>query len=409
MERQTFNIMFFIKRTKLLKNNEAPILMRITINGERAEISVHRSIHPDQWNKVKGCAKQSTASGKELNHYLDQIRYQIYLHQQELKNKNKPVTPVSLRNAYLKIGNEVKRFILQVYKDHNDDLKSRIDKGVSKATFIRHESSRNNLERFIIATYNSTDYNLNDIGHTFISKYEVFLRTKRNCNNNSTMKYISNFSKVIKLAMDNEWIKNDPLSKIKLKLEEVNKPFLNRDEVTALISKNFNIPRIAQVRDIFVFCCYTGLAYIDVKSLCKKDIEVGVDDNIWIRKQRHKSKQWAHIPLLPVAKEIINRYAFDKECIKKGVLLPVLSNQKMNAYLKEIADICGITKNLTTHCARHTFATTVTLANQISMESVSKMLGHASLTMTRKYARILDATIGKEMSSLAEKLKYQQN
>lgn len=175
------------------------------------------------------------------------------------------------------------------------------------------------------------------------------------------------------------------------------------------MAKEFTIKRIAQVRDVFVFCCFTGLAFIDVKTLTPKDIETGIDGDPWIRKQRNKSKQWAHIPLLPVAKQIIEKYKYTPESQRKGVLLPVLSNQKMNAYLKEIADLCGITKNLTTHCARHTFATTVTLANHISMESVSKMLGHSSLNMTQKYARILDSTIGQEMNQLAEKLKSQIN
>ena len=163
------------------------------------------------------------------------------------------------------------------------------------------------------------------------------------------------------------------------------------------------------MRDVFVFCCFTGLAFVDVKSLTAKDLEAGFDGNIWIKKQRHKSKQMQQVPLLPIAKQIIQRYSTYPECIRKGVLLPVLSNQKMNAYLKEIADICGINKTLTTHCARHTFATTVALANGISLESTSKMLGHASLTMTKRYARILDSTIGQEMTQLAGKLSFQLN
>ena len=409
MERQTFTLLVFIKRTKLLRNNEAPVYIRITFNGERSEIPVQRSIAPEQWNSIKGCAKPVTECGRELNRHLDQIRSQIYFHQQDLTDRNKPVTALSLKKAYLNHGKDDNKQILQVYRDHNDDLKSRINKGVAKATFIRHETSRNNLEKFINAVYKSPDYYLSDIDHAFVTKYGVFLRTVRNCNNNTTVKYIKNLGKMIRLSLENEWIKTDPMRKIKLSLEEVNKPFLHQDELTCLIGKDFTIPRISQVRDIFVFCCYTGLSYVDVKSLCKKDIEIGSDGNLWIRKQRHKSRQWAHIPILPVPKEIMSRYTLNKDCKKSGLLLPVLSNQKMNAYLKEVADLCGITKNLTTHCARHTFATTVTLANQISMESVSKMLGHSSINMTKKYARILDLSIGKEMNQLAEKLKSQMN
>jgi site-specific recombinase XerD len=207
--------------------------------------------------------------------------------------------------------------------------------------------------------------------------------------------------------MNRDWIQAKPFRNIRFHLEEVDKPFLSQGELNKLMAREFAIARIAQVRDVFVFCCFTGLAFIDVKTLTAKDLQQGVDGNLWIRKQRNKSKQWAHIPLLPDARLIIDQYRSNLQCQRKGVLLPVLSNQKMNAYLKEIADLCGIQKNLTTHCARHTFATTVTLANKISMESVSKMLGHSSLAMTMKYARILDSTIGLEMSQLADKMKTQ--
>lgn len=299
--------------------------------------------------------------------------------------------------------------VLQVYADHNADLKTRIDKGVARATYIKHESSKNNVGRFIKDTFKKDDYLLSDVDHSFILKYESYLRTKRLCNNNSTVRYIRNFVKIIKLALDNEWIKTDPMRKIKLKNEEVDKPFLSEEELNTIINKSLTVPRVAQVRDIFILCCFTGLAFVDVKSFSQKDIISHPDGTLWINKQRQKSKQWAHIPLLPIAKQIIDRYSNHPECVRKGVLLPVLSNQKMNAYLKEVADLCGINKNLTTHCARHTFATTVTLLNNISMESVSKMLGHSSLSMTKRYARVLDSTIGKEMSQLAQKMQFNMN
>lgn len=401
--------MFLIRKSKILKNQEVPIYLRITVDGERAEVSIKRSIHPSQWHDIKGCAKPSAPYAKELNHYLEQIRHSVYEHQKELIDRNKDVTASSLKNALLNGEDDERRTILQVYKEHNEDLRTRIDKGVSKATFIRHQSSRNNLQRFIKATFKKDDFYLKDVNQEFITKYESFLRTKRNCNNNSTVKYIKNFGKIIKIALDNEWIKTDPLRKVKLKLEEVDKPFLNEIELQKIIGKSLPIPRTAHVRDVFVFCCFTGLAFVDVKSLTAKDIETGKDGEIWIKKQRHKTKQWAHVLLLPPAKQILEKYKTHPECIRKGVLLPVLTNQKMNSYLKEVADICGISKNLTTHCARHTFATTVTLANGISIESTSKMLGHSSIRMTQKYARILDSTIGQEMTQLAGKLNFQLN
>jgi len=400
--------MFFIRRTRLRKNLEAPVLMRITVNGERTDVSIQRTILPEQWNSDRGCAIANTRFGKELNQCLDQIRLQIYQCHQELMLRNLPVTAAAIKTAFLHGAEDTEvHTLLDLYREHNANLKTSIDKGVSRATYIRHETSRRNLERFLHDVYQREDINLKEITHVFVKDYETYLRTIRNCNNNSTVKYIKNFGKIVKEAMNRDWIQANPFRNIRFHLEEVDKPFLSQGELNKIMTREFAITRIAQVRDVFVFCCFTGLAFIDVKTLTAKDLHQGVDGNLWIRKQRNKSKQWAHIPLLPDARLIIDQYRSNLQCQRKGVLLPVLSNQKMNAYLKEIADLCGIQKNLTTHCARHTFATTVTLANKISMESVSKMLGHSSLAMTMKYARILDSTIGLEMSQLAEKMKSQ--
>jgi site-specific recombinase XerD len=409
MVRRTFSIMFMIRRGQLLQNQEAPVYMRITIDGERAEISLKRSIDPALWNEARGCAKPTTQYAKDLNFFLEQMRHKVYEHQQELISRNKLVTASSLKNAFLNRGDDQKRTILQIYEEHNKVLHEKINKGTARNTYIRHTTSKKHLERFIQSQYGKQDLYLRDIDHAFITKYETWLRTKRDCNNNTTVKYIRNLGKIIRDAMKNDWIKVDPFRHIKLRTEEVDKPFLSKSELDLIINKEIKIARISQVRDIFVFCCFTGLAFVDVQSLCPKDLETGGDGNLWIKKQRHKSKQWAHIPLLPASQQILDRYKIHPECIRKGVLLPVSSNQKMNAYLKEVADLCGITKNLTTHCARHTFATTVTLANNISMESVSKMLGHSSLAMTKKYARILDTTISKEMDQLAKKMIISNN
>lgn len=402
--------MFFIRRTKLRKNLEAPVFMRITVNGERTDISIQRTILPEQWNSDRGYAKPATRFGKELNQCLDQIRLQVYQCHKELLSRNLPVTTEAIKKTFLHgIEDAEAHTLLDLYSEHNINLKTSIDKGVSRATYIRHETSRRNLGRFLHDVYQREDINLKEVNHVFVKDYETYLRTVRNCNNNSTVKYLKNLGKIVREALNRDWIQVDPFRNIKYHLEEVDKPFLSQGELQKIMTRDFEIMRIAQVRDVFVFCCFTGLAFIDVKTLTAKDLVQGVDGKLWIRKQRNKSKQWAHIPLLPDARLIIDQYRSNPQCQRKGVLLPVITNQKMNAYLKEIADLCGIQKNLTTHCARHTFATTVTLANNISMESVSKMLGHSNLTMTMKYARILDSTIGIEMSQLAERLKSQEN
>jgi site-specific recombinase XerD len=194
-------------------------------------------------------------------------------------------------------------------------------------------------------------------------------------------------------------MKRDPFATIKFHLDDVDMDFLNEKELNTLINKEFEILRMQQVKDVYLFCCFTGLAFVDVSSLKNADI-VEKDDELWIQKQRRKTKNWCHIPLLAPAKMILDKYQNHPICQKKGLLLPVLTNQRMNSYLKEIADVTGINKNLSTHTARHTFATTVTLANQVSMEVVSKMLGHSSINMTKKYARVVDDLIKKDMQKL---------
>ena len=382
--------------------------MRITIDGERSETSIKRSIEPNRWHMSKGSARALSKFEKDLNQYLKHISHQVYLKQQELEEKNKIVSARTLMNLYLNKGDD-KKTILKVYEEHNNKLKLLIGKGVAFNTYKRHKTSKRHLEKFLKEKYKMRDYYLTDIDPEFVEKYETYFRIDRGCNNNTTVKYVRNFAKIIRIAQNKEWISSNPLRNLQLKIEEVDKPFLNDVELNAVVNKKMQIERIAQVRDVFVFCCYTGLAFVDVLSLTLNDIDSTNDGTLWIRKRRNKTKQWAHIPILPIAKRILDKYKSHPVCLDKGVLLPVLSNQKMNAYLKEVADLCGITKNLTTHCARHTFATTVTLANNISMESVSKMLGHSSLNITKRYARIIDKTIAGEMEQLAKKLEIYKN
>ncbi len=409
MGRNTFTILFFIKRSKLLRNNEAPIYLRITVNGIREEISIRRSIKPEDWNESKGVAEESAEFSNEINQYLNQIRHEIYQHHLDLKDRKKTVSASALKNAFLKNENDDDITILEAYQEHNEDLKIRIDKGVSRSTYIRHTTSKKHLEAYIKYEYKQNDYYLKEIDRLFINKYETYLRVNRGCNNNTTVKYIRNMGKIIREALKNDLIKENPFQNIKLRTNEVDMPFLTNKELNAIIEKKISIPRIAVARDVFVFCCLTGLAFIDVKTLTKNDLEEGSDGTLWIKKQRHKTNQWAHIPLLPQARQIIEKYGTNPVCLLQDVLLPVTSNQKMNAYLKEVSDLCGITKNLTTHCARHTFATTVMLANGVSIESTSKMLGHSNIRMTQKYARILDSTINKEVKQLTGKLNFQLN
>ena len=383
MKKKTFAILFYVKRTKLLKNGEAPIFVRITVDTLRVEMSIHRSINLSDWVEKKGCAKPVSPKNRELNHYLEHVRHRLYEIQKELEDENKTVTAELLKNRYMGI-NEANVSFVELYTEHNRKLKELIGKGFTAATLTRHETSMKHVVEFMQHKYNRDDIPLKEITPEFIREYEHYLRTIRNCANNTTVKYIRNMGKILHWAEQKDIIKKSPVSTLKYHIREVDKIFLTDMELDTLLKKSFVSDRLNNIRDVFVFCCFTGMAFIDVKQLRRDDLTVGSNGDVSIRKQRQKSGVFYYIPLLPIAKQILDKY---KDIpLPNGQLLPVPTNQRMNAYLKEIADICGISKTLTTHCARHTFATTVTLANHVSIESVSKMLGHKNIRMTQHYA-----------------------
>jgi integrase len=248
------------------------------------------------------------------------------------------------------------------------------------------------------------DIDIKNLNYEFIADYEFWLKTERRCDHNTTVKYLSNFKKIVHIAIKNGWLPRDPFVGFKLTKREVERPFLVEEELNRMINKTFTILRMGQVRDIFVFCCYTGLAYADVKKLTRQEITTGIDGEKWIWTNRQKTDTTTRVPLLPVALEILERYKDHPQCLNESRLLPVLSNQKMNSYLKEIADASEITKKMTFHTARHTFATTVTLSNGVPIETVGKLLGHKNLKTTQHYARILDLKVSEDMCVLRNKL-----
>ncbi|MEI9918928.1 MAG: site-specific integrase [Bacteroidota bacterium] len=256
--------------------------------------------------------------------------------------------------------------------------------------------------------YKIDDIDVSELKYEFIADYEFWLKSVRNCDHNTSMRYLSNFKKIVHICIKNGWLNRDPFVGFKLAKREIEKTFLVEEELNRIINKEFPMYRTRQVRDIFIFCCYTGLAYADVEKLTREEITIGIDGEKWIWTSRQKTDSATRVPLLPPALEILDRYKEDPQCVVKGRLLPVLSNQKMNSYLKEIADACGITKKMTFHTARHTFATTVTLTNGVPIETVSKMLGHRNLKTTQHYAKILDKKVSEDMNVLRLKFKRTQ-
>ena len=293
--------------------------------------------------------------------------------------------------------------LIPIFKEHNRKIKELLGIEYAPGTLERYETSLKHTSNFLFWKYNITDINIDKIDHAFITDYEFYLRTVRKCANNTAVKYIKNFNKIIKLCIANDWLDKNPFANYKSKVKEVERIYLSEGEIQNIINKDFNNERLSLVRDIFLFSCFTGLAYIDVKNLTRSHISIGIDGDKWIFTHRQKTESASKIPILSVTQMIIDKYENHPQSVNEEKLLPILSNQKMNAYLKEIAAVCEIEKELTFHIARHTFATTITLTNGVPIESVSKMLGHKNLRTTQHYAKVLDKKVSEDMKILRDK------
>lgn len=395
--------MFYIRRDKTNKKGEAPVFMRLTINGERADASIKRFIEPHAWNSAKGKANEKSRGGKDLNLYLDAISANILRIQRDLELDKKEVSAQIILNRYLGKEQSDRHTLMEVFRAHNEKCRALSGISLAPGTVIRYETSLRLTEAFLRTTYKKEDCYLDEITHQFVEDYDFYLRTVRRCCHNTTTKYLLNFKKIIRIALAKGWMKKDPFAQVHFHFEPVEREFLEKQELKVLLNKEITITRLAQVRDIFCFCCLTGLAFTDVQQLKPEHLVADIHGKIWIRKARQKTKNMCNIPLLDEAQKIIDRYRDHPYCQTHGVLLPVCSNQKMNSYLKELADICGIRKNLSTHCARHTFAT-LTLASGATIDNVAKMLGHANVNMTRRYAKVLDSSIMRDMEVVAENI-----
>ena len=404
---KTFNLLFFIKKNKIRTNGTAPIYLRITIDGKAAEIAAKRYIDPKKWDNKSQKAVGNSQEAKTLNAYLKTLEQQVYdFHYLMLKEEDF-VTAESLKSKLL--GTDVTtRMLIPIFQEHNDKVEALVGQDFAPGTLERYKTSLKHTQEFLNWKYKVSDIDITKIDHVFIMDYDFWLRSVRKCANNTAVKYIKNFKKIIRLCMANGWLSKDPFLGYKAKLKVVERPYLTKDEIRAIYEKEFASDRLNQVRDIFLFSCYTGLAYVDVKQLSKSNINIGIDGNKWIFTRRQKTDTSSRIPILTTAENIIEKYKNHPQCVNSNVLFPILSNQKMNSYLKEIAGICGINKDLTFHIARHTFATTVTLSNGVPIESVSKMLGHTNIKTTQHYAKILDKKVSDDMSVLRNVLQKEE-
>ncbi|HKK43782.1 MAG TPA: site-specific integrase [Bacteroidales bacterium] len=404
MKNLTFSICFFIKKSKLLKNDKAPLFMRITINGCRWETSLKVGVEPQRWDAKKERSRGSDKNSILVNETIDVSRFKVQKIRLNLEKDDKQINIHSVKNLFTE-KHKVDRTIVKLFEQHNNNCIPKIGTQITQATYQKYITCLKHFKEFLLKEYNARDIPVSDIDKELFSRFELFLRKDKSCTNNTAVKYIRNFNKIVLLAVDKGWLMRSPYKDVGFKIEEIEKPFLSQEELNNIKEKVIELPRLDIIRDIFVFCCYTGLAFSDVKELSQDNIVIGIDHRKWISKHRKKTSVISRIPLLDEPQRLIEKYKDNPLCIVKNTLLLVPSNQKMNAYLKELATICEIKKVLTTHVARRTFATTIMLRNGVNMEAVSKMLGHRSLEMTRKYARVDDFFIAMETDKISDKFK----
>ena len=405
MNKTTFGIHFVLRMNKII-NGIAPIYARITVDSKRCEVSVKSKISLENWNSGKGMAKSNLIENKQLNSYLEQVRTMMVQYYQELVLSKQVATPEAIKNKFL--GLEVSDMTLcKLIEYHNLNSKETLRWGTLKNYF----TTQKYIGMFLKEKYKTSDIHLASLNYKFLAEFEYFLRQhspvdhQRPMENNTVMKHIERLKKMIKMAIRYEWLEKDPFIAFKQRFTRFERGFLTSDELKRIEEKIFSISRLQYVKDLFVFSCYTGLSYIDVVQLTPEHVQVGEDKEYWLITKREKTDNPVRIPILPVALEIINKYKNEPRSIVKNSLFPNISNQKLNSYLKEIADICEISKNMTFHLARHTFATTVTLTNGVPIESVSKMLGHSKISTTQIYAKVIEKKVGEDMKKLKERLK----
>lgn len=401
----TFSVLFFTRKLSI-SVDKLSIYARITINGKRSEISLKRIVLVSEWDVDKARCRGNTSKIKFLNAYLDEVYSKILDCQKQLFSEGKMVSANSIKARFLG-EDENHKSLRDIIEYHNSNMIDVLKFGTMK----NYYTTEKYLYKFLDNELKVSDIYLKQLNHRFICDFEIFLRNNKNSKNeltltnNGVMKHLERFKKMINLACKLEWISKNPFQMFQLKFKKFDREYLSERELELIENTFFTKEGLERVKDCFLFSCYTGLSYVDVKMLKSNHIARGIDNNYWIFTKREKTNETVKIPLLPKALEIINKYkAFSKHNNGEKVL-PIYSNQKINVYLKDIAEDCGIHKNLTFHVARHTFATTVMLSNGVPLETVSKLLGHSKLSTTQIYARVVETKISEDISNLLQRFE----
>lgn len=402
---KTFSILFWVYSSRV-KNNQTNLYVRISLDGKRVNISLKSKIPFDLWDPTAQRLNGNSKEAKMANNLISETRTRIFQNYQDLRFQNKEVTVELLKANFL--GEESgEKTLSDILEYHNQ----KIEKTLSAGTIRNFKVTEKYVIKFLKEKLETERYYLSNLNYKFINDFADFLFNywpKGHVNamsHNTVMKHVQRLRKIVTLAFHIEWIEKDPFVRWKPTFEKKERDFLNANELKQIEDFDFHNDRLDRVRDLFVFSCYTGISFSDINDLTKYNVRIGMDDQKWIFTSRNKTKAKVKIPLLDKALEIIEKYEEHPMTIIEGSLLPIITNVKVNLYLKEVADLCNIKKNLTFHMARHTFATTVTLSNGVPIETVSKLLGHTKIATTQIYARVLEDKLSHDMFELGKKLR----
>ncbi|MEO1012379.1 MAG: site-specific integrase [Bacteroidota bacterium] len=408
LENSRLSVVFVTRKLNLEKGN-VRLYARVTIDGKRAEFSLNRELSVSLWDEKRKRGKGHSKYVISLNKYLDQVFTGLHEAHRQLLQEDVDITSKSVKARFLKEDDRGKT-LLELISYHNSTMANVLRPGTMK----NYYSSERCIKKFLKDELGIEDILLKKLNYGFIVDYEQYVRkykpaTRNNCTNNGAMKHMERLKKMSRLAVRLEWLDKDPFINYKLKFKKTERQFLTEREIELIEDSTFKTPSYSKIKDLFIFACYTGLSYVDVQELRADHLVKGIDGNDWLYTKRTKTDEPLKIPLLPKAKEIIDKYKEDPEVIAGERLLPIYTNHMINRTLKDIAKVCGIHKKVTFHVARHSFATAITLSNGVPIETVSKLLGHTKLSTTQVYAKVVEKKVGEDMQNLMDTMNLRKD
>lgn len=399
--KSTFSTIFYLKRQAVRKDGTVPVMGRITVDGTQTQFSCKITIDPKVWDTKSGRATGRSAAAIEANRMLDNMRVSINKHYREIMDRDNYVTAEKVKNAFLGLEHRC-RTLLQVFKQHNEDYEKMYEAGMkAKATLLKYQCVYRHLEEFIYQRYHVRDIALKELTPAFISDFDIFLRTEKNCCTNTVWLYLCPLRTMVSIAISNEWLSRDPFRDYEVKKEQTTRYFLTKDEIRQLLDGKLKNAKQELYRDLFVFCIFTGLSFSDMRNLSEENIRTYFDEHLWISINRQKTGVQSNIRLLDIPKKILEKYRGLRE---DGKIFSVPHYMTCLYGIRAVAKRCGITKHLTWHMSRHTMATEICLTNGVPIETVSSILGHKNITTTQIYAKITKEKLNQDMENLSTRL-----